>query len=150
MMHFAIDRTGRPVPQQAAGFDSAYHKAVKQVAIVEDELMVALTLEAMLEELGHQVVGLYARGEDAVPALLDEAVDMICMDINLGSGIDGVETARRLRERQPATILFISAYSDAATKARIADLVPGATLLTKPLSLEQLERAIADSDEPRH
>lgn len=139
---------GRPI----AGDDAppGIARAIRRVAIVEDELMVAWSLEAMLEDLGYEVAGMFANGEDALAALSRRPVDLVCMDINLGAGIDGVETARRLaRERGPA-ILFISAYSDAATASRIRAQVPGAPLLGKPLSQASLEEAIGRFGERRH
>ncbi len=108
--------------------------------------MVAWSIETMLEDLGHEVIGLYPSGEKALLALAGADVDLLCMDINLGSGIDGIETARRIREIQPASVIFISAYSDAATKGRALDTVPGAAFLGKPLGRSALKEAIENID----
>jgi CheY-like chemotaxis protein len=124
--------------------------AIRRVAVVEDELMVAWTIESLLEDLGLEVVGMFANGEDAVAALKDAAVDLICLDINLGRGIDGIETARRIREGQPAAILFISAYSDDDTRARIGEIAPDAALIGKPTSLAALKQAVADFERGTH
>jgi CheY-like chemotaxis protein len=102
--------------------------AIRRVAVVEDELMVAWTIESLLEDLGLDVVGMFANGEDAVAALEDAAVDLICLDINLGRGMDGIETARPHPGAQPAAILFISAYSDDDTRTRIGEVAPDAAL----------------------
>jgi DNA-binding LytR/AlgR family response regulator len=69
--------------------------------------------------------------------------DLILMDISLGGRIDGVEAARRIRLERDTAIVFITAYSDAATLARIKQEVPGAPVLAKPVSLERLRTAIA-------
>ncbi len=117
---------------------------IRNVAIVEDELMVALTVESFLEDLGLDVVGLFANGESAIAALDEIAVDLVCMDINLGRGIDGIEAARRIRAHQQSAIVFISAYSDASTRARVTELVPDAVLLGKPTSLAELDSVLSD------
>jgi CheY-like chemotaxis protein len=117
-------------------------KTIKKVAIVEDELMVAWTIESMLEDLGYEIVGIFAKGEDAIAALQDVAVDLVCMDINLGRGIDGIEAARRIRERQAPAILFITAYSDSGTKTRILESAPDAIVIGKPMTQAKLEQAI--------
>jgi DNA-binding NarL/FixJ family response regulator len=119
-------------------------RLIKNVAIVEDELMVAWSLESMIEDLGLAVVGIFANGEAAIAALQNVDVDLVCMDINLGRGMDGIEAARRIWERQPTPILFISAYTDEPTRARIGAIGPGAALLGKPTSLATLEQAISD------
>lgn len=115
---------------------------VVRIVIVEDELMVAWSLETTVEEMGHQVVGMFADGETALAAIGAARPDLVLMDINLGGGIDGVETARRIRTEHKAPILFISAYSDVETKARVEMTVPGAMLLRKPVPPERLGAAI--------
>jgi CheY-like chemotaxis protein len=119
-------------------------RVIRNVAIVEDELMVAWTLESMIEDLGLIVVDIFANGEAAITALQNVAVDLVCMDINLGRGMDGIEAARRIRESQPIPILFISAYSDESTRTRIGEIGPGTALLGKPTCLATLEKAISD------
>ena len=104
--------------------------------------MVAWTIESMLEDLGYEIVGIFANGEDAIAALQDVAVDLVCMDINLGRGIDGIEAARRIRERQAPAILFITAYSDSGTKTRIFESAPDAIVIGKPMTQAKLEQAI--------
>ena len=43
------------------------------------------------------------------------------MDISLSGQIDGVEAARRIREKRNVPVIFISAHSDAATLAPYLD-----------------------------
>lgn len=123
---------------------------IKRVAIVEDEIMVAWSIETMLEDGGYDVVGVYSTGEQALAGLAGRTVDLLCMDINLGPGIDGIETAGRIRSAQPAAVIFISAYSDAATKTRIEETVPQAVLLTKPVTFGSLREAIRGLIETEH
>lgn len=141
--HLMTRRSGEGTPRSADRVHSGAGERIRQVAIVEDELMVAWSLESMLEDLGYQIVGVFASGEDAIAALRDVAVDLICMDVNLGRGIDGIEAARRIRERQESAILFITAYSDGATRARIDETAPGALLIGKPTTQAKLEQAIS-------
>lgn len=130
-------------PRSGAGAYFGAAKTIRRVAIVEDELMVAWGLESVLEDLGYEVVGVFANGEDAVAALQDVAVDLVCMDINLGRGVDGIEAARRIRERQASAVLFITAYSDGATMARIHESAPEALVIGKPTTQAKLEQAIS-------
>ena len=141
-LHLMTRRVGDAQGKSGVHPSSAGAEATKRVAIVEDEAMVAWMLESMLEDLGHEVVGIFPDGEHAIAALRHVEVDLICMDVNLGSGIDGIEAARRIRESQPTAILFVTAYSDIATKQRIQESTPGAVLVGKPTSLTALEKAI--------
>lgn len=123
---------------------------IRRIAIVEDEIMVAWSIETMLEDGGYDVVGVYSSGEDALAGLVGEPVDLLCMDINLGHGIDGIETARRIANRQPVAVIFISAYSDAVTTMRIREAVPDAVLLAKPVTSASLHDAIGGLSASNH
>lgn len=125
------DHGGEPAP--AAG---------GRIAIVEDELMVAWALESSAEDMGYSVTGIFADADAVLESLLTRPVELVLMDINLGAGMDGVETARCIRAAYGIPIIFISAYADAAMQARIGKDVPGARFLRKPVQAADLEGAL--------
>ena len=114
-----------------------------QVLIVEDELLAAWHVESILQDLGHVVCGIAAKGEEAVRLAAELAPDIIFMDVNLGSGLDGIEAAKRIREASPVPVVFVTAYVDAATRQRITTAVPDARVLSKPVSPATVRVAIA-------
>jgi CheY-like chemotaxis protein len=114
-----------------------------RVLIVEDEWFVAWHLEHLVRDLKYDVCGLVADGEGAVEQAADLEADLVLMDISLSGDMDGIEAARRIRQNRDTPIIFITAYSDAATLARIKELVPRAPVLAKPISPERLRTAIA-------
>ncbi len=150
VVHLMTGRDELPKPGSKAARSTPIGEATKRVAIVEDEFLIAWLLETTLEDLGHEVIGIFATGETALAAIESQAVDLVCMDINLGSGIDGIETAVRIRASQPTSIVFVSAYSDAGTRARVSSTVPGAILLGKPVDPKALEQAISAVDQRPH
>ncbi len=80
------------------------------VLIVEDEVLVARDIRTRLERMGYCVVGIAARGEDAIKLALEESPDLILMDINLRGEMDGVEAAIRINESRSIPIIFCTAY----------------------------------------
>jgi len=114
-----------------------------RIAVVEDEVIIAWSLEALIGDLGHEVVGIYADGEQALAGIDCDETDVVLMDINLGGAEDGIEVAQKLCQGTKLRVLFISAYADAGTGARIAKTVPGAPLLRKPISSVQLAAHLA-------
>lgn len=114
-----------------------------RVLVVEDEIFVAWHLEAILRDLNYAVCGMVPDGESAVRKAEESAADVILMDINLKGDIDGVEAAHRIRQTSDAPIIFITAYSDATTLARIEQKLPGAIVLSKPVAPARLQKAIA-------
>jgi light-regulated signal transduction histidine kinase (bacteriophytochrome) len=63
------------------------------------------------------------------------------MDINLGSGPDGIEAAQRLREVADTPVLYLSAYSEDATLRRARETRPYGYLV-KPVSERELHATI--------
>jgi CheY-like chemotaxis protein len=125
------DRIGRKPPRTS------------RILIVEDEIFVAWHLESVLRDLRFSVCGLVPDGEAAVTQAGELEAELILMDINLKGAIDGVEAARRIRQDRELPIIFITAYTDAMTLARVEATIPGATVLSKPVSPDRLNAAIA-------
>jgi two-component system response regulator NreC len=86
------------------------------VFLVDDHKMIREGLKSLIAtEPGLRVVGEAASGEDALDAYLDICPDVVIMDVNL-PGIDGVETTRRLMNKDPnARIVGLSMYADNQT-----------------------------------
>jgi two-component system, response regulator PdtaR len=104
----------------------------KKVLIVEDEIVAAMALERTLTNIGYQVIGTVASGEDAIVWADRESPDFIVMDIRLAGAIDGIDAAERIAEISGAAILFMTGYDDKDTKARAMALKP-LGFLTKPI-----------------
>lgn len=117
--------------------------------IIEDELIVAWAIESSLENFGHEVVDICPSGESALSAGIGDAT-LIIVDINLGDGMDGIETAVELRRAAAVPIIFCSAYSDQRTRERAMAAVPDAGFVTKPFVDRDLEQAIQAATRVRH
>jgi CheY-like chemotaxis protein len=95
----------------------------------------------MLASLGHAVTAA-ASGAEALGLLevADRLPDVLVTDVRM-PGIQGLELARRLRDRRPdLPVVFISGFS-AELGDRVA--IPGAQVLDKPFDLRRLEAAIS-------
>jgi response regulator of citrate/malate metabolism len=116
--------------------------------IVEDEIMIALALEAEVKDLGFDVCGLAANANQAISMAMEGEPDLAVMDIYLNGARDGIETARVLRDLCGVQVVFVTAYSDDEGLAeRIQQQVPNAPVLTKPLYGHRLADAIAKASE---
>ncbi len=139
---------GDDEPRPFAGAAEEAQRTIPHVLIVEDELFVAWHIEDLVQSFNHFVCGIAARGEEAVERVADLRPNLVLMDVNLGGELDGVEAARRIRDSHAVPIVFITAYSDARTLARIREAVPGAAILGKPVTTESLRRAIDQALKP--
>lgn len=108
-----------------------------KILIVEDEFVVAMNLEAILEDRGHQSVGI-APDLDTALQLVDQQPDLALVDINLRDGETGPIIAQRLRDRGVA-VLFVTA------NPRMLDKIPGTRaigVLTKPCDEDLILAAV--------
>jgi two-component system, response regulator PdtaR len=113
-----------------------------RVLVVEDEWLVAVEIEAVLEDEGFEVVGVAASADEAVRLAGAHAPDIVLMDIRIRGRSDGVSAALEIRRRFGLRSLFISAHRDPATQER-AQAADPLGWVTKPFSGRQLIDAIA-------
>ncbi len=110
----------------------------KRVMIVEDEALVALTLEDVLLEAGYAVCGIADRPADALVLARASAPDIAVIDVRLAGGGDGIALAEHLAILGPTLILFATG-NPAEVRARAR---AGHGCLSKPFQAEWLLRAL--------
>jgi CheY-like chemotaxis protein len=85
----------------------------RTILLVEDEVIIAMTEKMQLENAGYHVLHV-GTGETAVATVCDDSqpVDLILMDIDLGSGIDGTVAAERILEHKDIPLIFLSSHTE--------------------------------------
>jgi PAS domain S-box-containing protein len=87
-------------------------KARKKLLLVEDETLVALAEKMSLENYGYEVATV-GSGEQAIEAVAGGIdADLVLMDIDLGPGMDGTQTAARILEQRDVPIVFLSSHTE--------------------------------------
>lgn len=128
------------------------------IVIVDDEQIVALDIRRTLERLGYAVPAMAADGEEAVRMAGELRPDLVLMDIRLRGPMDGIEAAGRIAGQYGVPVVFLTAFSDAATLERAKACGPFG-FLVKPFEERELHstievallkhRAVRDLDEAR-
>lgn len=109
------------------------------VLIVEDEILLAMDIEAIVEDNGHRVLAEAASLKD-VEALPDDIDPQLALvDIHLANGSNGLDVCKLIRKRwQDAIIVFVT-----ANVAKIPDDFCGAHgVIAKPFSQAGVANAI--------
>lgn len=115
--------------------------STSKILIVEDESIVALDMQARLKRLGYQVVGIASSGEEAIEMAGKELPDLALMDIRLRGDMDGVDTARHLRQSFDIPVVYLTAYADTATLER-AKITEPFGYLVKPFEEREMHSTI--------
>jgi len=111
------------------------------ILIVEDEAIVAADLDGKLRQLGYEVAGITAGGEEAVALTVRLRPQLVLMDIRLEGAMDGIEAAEAIRLQDDVPVIYLTAHSDAATLAR-AKLTGPFGYILKPFEERELATQI--------
>ena len=79
-----------------------------RVLIVEDEEIVAKNLENRLAKLGYEVTGSVSMGQAAIDHVARERPDVVLMDMPLHGPMEGMEAARKIRERFQVPVVDVT------------------------------------------
>ncbi len=109
-----------------------------RILIIEDEAIVAMELRYVLEDLGHDVVGIAADARTARSLTRDADVDLALVDIHLSDGPTGIDLGRELGQQHGVTVLFMT-----ANPGMVRDGVAGAIgVLPKPTDERGVQTAV--------
>ena len=137
-----------------------------RAVIAEDQGPIRMDLRELLIEVGHEVVGEAANGEEALEVVASTSPDILFLDISMPKK-DGLAVAEELQERfaqadglAPFPIVMVTAFSDTALIERAAaagvfgyvvkpfsksDIVPAIEVARARFEQERALRAEADS-----
>jgi DNA-binding response OmpR family regulator len=87
--------------------------AGRRVLLVEDEMLIAMVIEAALEDEGVEVVGPFGRLAQAIEAAEREQVDVALLDVNLAGQY--VYPVADILEGRGIPFLFLTGYGEVET-----------------------------------
>lgn len=81
-----------------------------RAVIADDESIIRMDLKALLEEMGHVVVGEAADGQKALELTRTLRPDVVIMDIKMPV-MDGLDAAKVIFDEKIAPVVLLTAYS---------------------------------------
>lgn len=111
------------------------------ILIVEDDPVISELVSWRLRKLGYEVSGTAQTGLEALRQIQAHRPDLILIDIMLQGEMDGTDLARQINREFSIPFIYVTAYSDKETMARVIDTAPSGFLL-KPFKNEDLKVAI--------
>lgn len=108
-----------------------------RILVVEDEMTIALLVEDMLVELGHNVIGLALRFTQALTLARDAQLDFAVLDVNL-NGQESFPVAEVL-EARGIPFVFATGYGSAGVDANYRGR---GMVIKKPFDRKDLQLAI--------
>lgn len=84
----------------------------KTLLLVEDEALIALAKQMELEKYGYNVLTVNTGEKAVVISKKNHGIDLILMDIDLGQGMDGTETAEVILMDRGIPVVFLSSHME--------------------------------------
>ena len=97
-----VDESGRELAAQIA----------TDVLIIEDEILIALDLEQLVENLGHRTIGIARTRAEAIALAKVNRPGLILADIQLADGSSGLEAVNDLLNSFEVPVIFITAHPE--------------------------------------
>ena len=94
-----------------------------RILIVEDEPLIAVTIETALRKQGFSVMGDVENYDEAISAIQKEKPDLVLLDIQLEGDKDGVELALEFDKRK-IPYLYLTSQTDPETVDRVKETHP--------------------------
>jgi CheY-like chemotaxis protein len=115
---------------------------VSKVLIIEDEPIIALDLENLVTELGHEVVATAATRDEAVKQAHLKKPGLILADINLGEGGSGIDAVNDILNSFDIPVIFVTAYPE---KLLTGERPEPTYLIAKPFLPETVQATVGQA-----
>ena len=112
------------------------------VLIIEDEPVIAADIEALVRELGHQVVDVASTHSEAVDAVARKRPGLVLADIQLADGSSGIDAVKDILQRYDVPVIFITAFPE---RLLTGERPEPTFLITKPFQPETVKAAIGQA-----
>jgi DNA-directed RNA polymerase specialized sigma24 family protein len=112
------------------------------ILIIEDEPVIAADIEALVRELGHEVVDIAATRKEAAEATLRRRPGMVLADIQLADGSSGIDAVKDILAQFDVPVIFITAFPE---RLLTGERPEPTYLITKPFQPETVKAAIGQA-----
>jgi DNA-directed RNA polymerase specialized sigma24 family protein len=112
------------------------------VLIIEDETFIAMDIEALVESLGHNVIGIARTHNEAVALAKKKRPGLILADIQLADGSSGLDAVNELLSTFEVPVIFITAYPERFLTGQRPE---PAFLIAKPFQLAVVSAVVSQA-----
>ena len=82
-----------------------------RIVIADDESLICMDLKEMLEEAGHEVVGIGSDGVEALELVREKKPDLVILDVQMPR-LDGIAAAKMMAHDNLAPVVLLTAFGD--------------------------------------
>lgn len=133
--------------EEVRGFvDSAAREVSEQIAarvlIIEDEPLIAMDIENLVGDIGHEVVGIATTRDEATKMAAKTKPGLVLADVQLADGSSGIDAVNDILKTVNVPVIFITAYPERLLTGERAEPT---FLVTKPFKPEMVKAIISQA-----
>lgn len=113
-----------------------------EVLIIEDEPLIAMDLETIVRDLGHDVSAVAVTRDEAVAAARTCRPGLVLADIQLADDSSGIDAVRDILDEFSVPVIFITAFPERLLTGERSEPT---FLITKPFQRATVKAAIAQA-----
>jgi PAS domain S-box-containing protein len=112
-----------------------------KILVVEDEVVIAMSLQRRLVSMGFDVVGICHNAEEGINMARKLRPDLILMDIMMPGELDGIAGAQTIKAELDIPVIFLTAYAEDQMIDKAKQIEPHGYLV-KPIQDRELKAAV--------
>jgi CheY-like chemotaxis protein len=134
------------VPEVEALVAEALAEIEKQtrarVLIIEDEPMIAMDIESIVRDLGHEITGVAVTRDEAVALAMQDRPGLVLADIQLADDSSGIDAVKDILAEFQVPVIFITAFPE---RLLTGERPEPTFLITKPFQRSTVKAAISQA-----
>ncbi|WCT73378.1 response regulator [Sphingomonas naphthae] len=150
MEGFTSEDAGYLMETDAAEVDDLVSEALSEierqthadVLIIEDEPIIAMDLETIVRDLGHNVTGVAVTRDEAVAQAIAQRPGLVLADIQLADDSSGIDAVKDILAEFAVPVIFITAFPE---RLLTGERPEPTFLITKPFQRSTVKAAISQA-----
>jgi DNA-directed RNA polymerase specialized sigma24 family protein len=113
-----------------------------RVLIIEDEPLIAMDLETIVRDQGHDVTGVAVTRDEAVALAMEDRPGLVLADIQLADDSSGIDAVKDILAQFNVPVIFITAFPE---RLLTGERPEPTFLITKPFQRSTVKAAISQA-----
>lgn len=147
---FTVDDVGYLIGLEPIDVEALVDEALSEieaqtrakVLIIEDEPIIAMDIETIVRDLGHEVTAIAVTREDAVREAMAERPGLVLADIQLADDSSGIDAVKDILAEFSVPVIFITAFPE---RLLTGERPEPTFLITKPFQRSTVKAAISQA-----
>lgn len=150
MEGFSHQEAGYLMDMEVADVDALVDEAMREierqtradVLIIEDEPIIAMDIEMIVRDMGHDVTGIAVTRDEAVEMAMQRRPGLVLADIQLADDSSGIDAVKDILAQFSVPVIFITAFPE---RLLTGERPEPTFLITKPFQRPTVKAAISQA-----